>query len=55
MKDWKAEYDKLRGENAELRKQLDYERDQREKQWEREREFRNTFKQLLIDALGANT
>lgn len=55
MKDWKAEYDKLRGENAELRKQLEYERNLREQNYYREREFRNNFKQLLIDVLGANT
>ena len=52
MKDWKAEYDKLRGELAEVRKQLQYERDERERKERRNEELRDKFKELLLDVLG---
>lgn len=52
MKDWKAEYDKLRGEISELRKLLEYERAERRRREDHEDRFRNTFKQLLLDTLS---
>lgn len=52
MKDWKAEYDKLRGELAEVREQLEYERTWREAHERRNEEMRNKFKELLLDVLG---
>lgn len=56
MKDWKAEYDKLRGELAEARRQLEQEERRRYEREERDREvqdkFKALFKELLIDVLG---
>ena len=52
MKDWKAEYDKLRGELAEVRKQLDYERQCRFERERRQDDLRDKFKELLIEVLG---
>jgi len=52
MKDWKSEYDKLRGENAELRKQLEYERRNREYREQSSENLRDKFKELLIEVLG---
>lgn len=52
MKDWKAEYDKLRGELAEVRKQLDYECRMREERYDRSERIQNAFKELLIEVLG---
>ena len=52
MKDWKAEFDKLRGELQEVRRQLDREQQQRRDREIRSEEIRDKFKELLIDVLG---
>lgn len=52
MKDWKAEYDKLKGELAEVRASLQYERDRNNRRQERDLELRDKFKELLIEVLG---
>jgi hypothetical protein len=52
MKDYKAECDKLRGELAEARKQLQQEREDRLRRQDQDREVRDRFKELLIDVLG---
>lgn len=55
MKDWKAEYDKLRGETAELRKQLDYERQNRERREVMAEEVRDNSKNCLLTFLVVET
>ena len=51
-KDWKAEYEKLKGQMEELRNQLTYERSWRENSQRRAEDTRDKFKELLIDVLG---
>jgi predicted nuclease with TOPRIM domain len=52
MKDWKAECDVLRGQIKELRDELKYEREQRERREWKADELRDKFKELLIEVLG---
>ena len=52
MKDWKAECDKLRGELAEVRRQLEQERNDRQRREDQDRQVRDRFKELLINVLG---
>ena len=52
MKDWKAEYDKLRGQMAQLEKDLQWFRNQYEQRLDRDTETRDKFKELLLDVLG---
>jgi len=52
MKDYKAEYDKLKGQIQELEKSLRYERDINSRRADDDRAIRDRFKELLIDVLG---
>jgi hypothetical protein len=52
MKDWKAEYDKLKGQYEELRKEVQWLRQCQQDRLNRADELRDNFKTLLIDVLG---
>jgi hypothetical protein len=52
MKDWKAEYDKLKGQNQELQEQIRYLRLREESRQSQSDQLRDKFKELLIEVLG---
>lgn len=52
MKDWKAEYDKLKGELEAVREQNRYYRLKEEERIRQADALRDKFKELLIEVLG---
>ena len=55
MKDWKAEYDKLRGELSAVRQDLERHRYREEERYRKDQDVRDRFKELLIDVLGGSS
>lgn len=52
MKDWKSEYEKMKGRVIQLEKELEYAKERERQRSYRDSEVRDRFKELLLDVLG---